>query len=1099
MSGNDIFFVRCADTFEERFSDQFVPRGRGGVCMLWHKSLTKHIKKLDVGNERIQAIQLQTQNSKIIIINVYMPTFESNSIRKYKECLDILNAIMSANSKHDFIICGDFNASLSENRSNKHDKLFKTFVCQNQLSHTMPSLSIPTFIQHSGNGSSQIDYILSANSQLLGQTRIDRNDFSNTSAHTSISARVYCTLPENNGKNQRENSRKAEKILWDSGNVVKYQQKLLENLQNTPPSEDIDETISNITQVIKKCTKLAFPTKVMKFKGPKLKISPTTLSLVKESKQILRAWRNAGAPRGDHTLFKQKKKLKRLIRKQIRTERAIDKSRFYNKLMATPDTSFFYKLIKRNTGKGKSQVQTTIIDKNIEIENPVRQTETFAEYYEQLAVPSEDPSFNDEFLDLCSFRCTLIEQLADTCPDPVEPFTCNEVEKAIKNLNNNKAADEYGITAEHVKYAGEPLLNMLTHIFNTILTSRKIPDTFRTGYITPVHKKGKDPQNVGNYRGITVASLFGKIFEYVLLQRLPSMNSEQSNLQFGFTKNTSPTIASFIMSEASLDAKRNNSHLHIATLDSQKAFDVVSHPILLDKLFHSGANLTIWKLVKGMYEGLTSKVKWQGNYSDSFPIHQGVKQGGILSTHLYKLYINDLLLTLEEHKLGKHIGVNYSGCPTCADDLSLMSECTHEFQTMLNISQQYACNHRYTIHPEKSVVVTKGRSKKVLEEEKSLTLGNKQITLADQTKHLGLIRTVKQESKINTLERISLARRTLYTLLNVGAHGNNGLNPKISYKIYQCYVLPRLLHSLETLSLNKTDLEELELFHRKTLKSLQSLPPNTATSAVLLLLGALPIEGELHKRQLSLLYNILQCKNGTVSGILTRQLAVYKDDPDSFCGRISNILELYNLPRIENLIANLPLKTKWKHAVKTAVNNHWTAVMRSDLSERSTLSLCNINELQVGKVHHVWNSIDTCVLDVKKGIVKARMLTGVYNLQLQKAKFSKSNVDAKCTLCCQEDEDIMHILTRCPVYQEERDMYVKKMKTLIDHSSNPTVWDDHITSRAELVKLIIDNSVFINARYGRRKQALVHQLESLSRNLCYRIHNKRLISLDAIS
>ena len=403
------------------------------------------------------------------------------------------------------------------------------------------------------------------------------------------------------------------------------------------------------------------------------------------------------------------------------------------------------------------------------------------------------------------------------------------------------------------------------------------------------------------------------------------------------------------------------------------------------------------------------------------------------------------------------------------------------------------------IHPEKSVVVTKGRSKKVLEEEKSLALGNKQITLADQTKHLGLIRSVKQESKINILERISLARRTLYTLLNVGAHGNNGLNPKISYKIYQCYVLPRLLHSLETLSLNKTDLEELELFHRKTLKSLQSLPPNTATSAVLLLLGALLIEGELHKRQLSLLYNILQCNNETVRGILTRQLAVYKDDPESFCGRITNILERYNLPHIENLIANLPVKTKWKHAVKTAINNHWTDVMRSDLRERSTLSLCNITELQVGKVHHVWNSIDTCVLDVKKGIVKARMLTGVYNLQQQKSKFSKSTVDAKCTLCCQEVEDIMHILTRCPVYQEERETCVNQMKMLIDKSTNPTVWNNHITSRAALVKLIMDNSVFINVRNGRRKHALIHQLESMSRNLCYRIHNKRLISLDAIS
>ena len=107
---------------------------------------------------------------------------------------------------------------------------FKTFICQNQLSHTMPSLSIPTFIQHSGNGSSQIDFILSANSQLLGKTRIDRNDFSNTSAHTSISAHIYCTLPETNGKIQRENSKKAEKILWESGSIAKYQQKLLEKL-----------------------------------------------------------------------------------------------------------------------------------------------------------------------------------------------------------------------------------------------------------------------------------------------------------------------------------------------------------------------------------------------------------------------------------------------------------------------------------------------------------------------------------------------------------------------------------------------------------------------------------------------------------------------------------------------------------------------------------------------------------------------------------------------------------------------------------------------------------------------------------------------------
>ena len=447
------YYIRCTDTFEDKITDQYVPRGKGGICILWHKSLSRCVKKLDVGNDRIQAIQLQTKESKIIIINVYMPTFETNSVRNYQECLDIISTIIEANSQSDFIICGDFNGSLSESRSNKHDKLLKSFVQQYHLTHTMPSLTIPTFIQHSGNGSSQIDYILSSNSQLLGKTSIDRDDFSNTSAHTSIKSYIN-RIPYVHSV-RKQDSYRNEKILWDSGDISMYQQKLAQNFKNLPHiSSDVDTAICNVTQIIKKCTKSAFPIKVMKLKGPKYKISQATLALVKESKQTLRAWRNAGSPRGEHPLFKQKKKLKRLVRKQNRRERAIDKSRFYNKLMANPYTSYFFKLIKRNTGKANTRTQTTLLHNNLEIDDPSSQTETFAQYYEQLAVPDNNPSFNDEFLDLCTFRCSLIEQLANVDPDPVQPFSKTEVEKAIKNLNNNKAADEYGITAEHVKYAG---------------------------------------------------------------------------------------------------------------------------------------------------------------------------------------------------------------------------------------------------------------------------------------------------------------------------------------------------------------------------------------------------------------------------------------------------------------------------------------------------------------------------------------------------------------------------------------------------------------------------------------------------------------------
>ena len=85
---------------------------------------------------------------------------------------------------------------------------------------------------------------------------------------------------------------------------------------------------------------------------------------------------------------------------------------------------------------------------------------------------------------------------------------------------------------------------------------------------------------------------------------------------------------------------------------------------------------------------------------------------------------------------------------------------------------------------------------------------------SEQTTHLGLIRAVKNEEKVNIENKITLARKTLYSLLNTGVHSTNGINPKVSYKIYQAYILPRLLSGLETLQLNQTQINELSLFHR---------------------------------------------------------------------------------------------------------------------------------------------------------------------------------------------------------------------------------------------------------------------------------------------
>ena len=98
------------------------------------------------------------------------------------------------------------------------------------------------------------------------------------------------------------------------------------------------------------------------------------------------------------------------------------------------------------------------------------------------------------------------------------------------------------------------------------------------------------------------------------------------------------------------------------------------------------------------------------------------------------------------------------------------------------------------------------------------------------------------ECEININERIKSARRTKYSLMNSGYHGTNGLSPTMLFQIYKTYVLPRLLYGLEILPLNKTHIATLETIHKNSLRMIQSLPERTATAAVYLLLGALPVD-----------------------------------------------------------------------------------------------------------------------------------------------------------------------------------------------------------------------------------------------------------------
>ena len=348
-----------------------------------------------------------------------------------------------------------------------------------------------------------------------------------------------------------------------------------------------------------------------------------------------------------------------------------------------------------------------------------------------------------------------------------------------------------------------------------------------------------------------------------------------------------------------------------------------------------------------------------------------------------------------------------------------------------------------------------------------------------------------KENIINIEERISLARRTLYALINTGVHGSNGLNPRISYKIYQCYVIPRLLYGLEVLPLTQSQINILSKFHLDNLKRFQSLPTRVATCAVYLLLGVLPLEAELHKRQLGLLYNILISDNETMQQLAERQIAINLDNKLSYFSRVQDILDQYRLPPLGELMRNLTTKDKWKLQIKAAIHEYWSHELRNEALERSTLCYMDIVSTKISLTHKVWSSLESTVADVRKGIVKSRMITGTYLLQTNKHKFSKATVCATCKCCGLGDEDITHMLLDCAALYSQRKLFYPKVRSLTIQYLGINMWREITHSKLNIVRFLLDCTTF--PMFKNEKHIM--EITKASTELCYRLHLKRIHKL----
>ena len=890
---------------------------------------------------------------------------------------------------------------------------------------------------------------------------------------------------------------KIQRYEWgkiDLARYNKYLQLNLDEIQHKKPinGKEIDNLLMHLTNTMKKAADECVPSKHVKQKGHKHRIwSPEIARCVKDNKTAFWEYKQATVD-SDKALLKARCKVtKRNLRSAQRKEHAAQRIEEYNNIMraSSEDEILMYNLIRKHKKPPRSLQSELLVNGDL-ITHPDDVRRTWADHFEMLATPQLDPAFDEKFKAEIDESVSVIQLISKyMAEESIVPFSPDEITTAISRLKRKKAADLENLSAEHIIFGADRLTPVLVLLFNAILKSSHIPKSFKEGMIIPVPKKGKDHRLTDNYRGITITSIVGKVMEHIIQQRLRTqVEHNQSKQQRGFTSGSSSTNAALIMTETIAEAVDDNKELFIASLDAKKAFDVVYQNAMLHKLFYDGLDPCLWNLMFEQYKNASSRVRWNGSFSRTFNLEQGVRQGSVLSTDCYKVFINGLLRTLENSAVGARIGDVYVGSPTCADDVLLAAESMTDLQFMLQVVTKFAAEHRYIIHPSKSTVLIYNSTTplSVWQESQPFRLGDKPLEISSSCTHLGILRSTEKDQAKLVDERIQLARRTSYALMSVGLHGNNGISPLLSAKLLTIFVVPRYMHGLEAVNLKQADFSKLDKYHKRMLKLIQHLPERTADEAVYLLAGQIPAQGILDKRRFILL-GTLANSDSVEREIAHRQLGSKSTKSNSWFIKVNSDLHKYGLPDGHTILANPPHKYTWKETCSKAVDAYWYNKLFEGAKLKSSLKNINWNMRSRLEPHHVWTTVDPSTKDVQRAAVKARMITGTYMLQEQKAKFYHDQ-DASCPLCNQESETLEHFLLRCQRLDETRQSHLQQVREAVIFGYTEEIWDRLQTQ--ELYQLILD-CTFVGVLPTLPEGRVLESIESSTRRLCFAMHRAR--------
>ena len=497
------------------------------------------------------------------------------------------------------------------------------------------------------------------------------------------------------------------------------------------------------------------------------------------------------------------------------------------------------------------------------------------EHYEELL--NRNPTIDENVL------CCIPQQPTEaSLNDPPSP---EEIVGAIKAMKNNKASGGDGIPAEIYKEGGPKIQEQIHQFSVKVWTYVALPPELKDAMIVNLFKKG-DKAICGNYRGISLLSIAGKIITRILNKRLKRLAEKiLPESQCGFRPFRGTTDMIFTARQLQEKCYEQNQPLYIAFIDLTKAFDSVNRSLLWEILSKIGCPDKFVQILRLFHDDMSATVLSNGMVTEPFLVKSGVKQGCVIAPTLFSIFIATVLHLIKDkvptgieavYRLdGKLFNLARLRSRTktqklClmelqyADDNAICASSERDLQTIMNAFHEAYTRLGLTVNIRKTQVLYQPPPRRP-HQTPFIKVDDQVLENVDHFPYLGSNLSSDTTIDKEIQHRLSCASAA-FGRLRTRVFDDRNIFAKTKIQVYEAIVIPTLLYGAETWTTYSRHIKALERFHQRCLRKILNIKWNDyrTNNSVLEEANVTSIGARIMKGQLRWVGHVIRLDSGRI-------------------------------------------------------------------------------------------------------------------------------------------------------------------------------------------------------------------------------------------